>query len=160
MYADSFADEMLPHRDSLHGIARRLGGDPDDLVQETLLRAFQARASYRRGSNARAWLHRILINVAMTEHRRTARDRRLALRVAAEPEPELEPSPEAAQPEERQVALAAALATLPIADRRVVELADFDELRYRDIARVLDCPVGTVMSRLHRARKKLRRRLA
>jgi len=148
-----FLAEVMPHLDALHAAAAHLGLDADDLVQETYLRAIAAWRTYRPGSNARGWLHRILTNVAMTEHRRRARDRRLAARVAAEPSPDAVIEIEPRGPD---VDVHAALAALEPRDRRVVELADVEGLRYRDVARILGCPVGTVMSRLHRARRRLR----
>jgi RNA polymerase sigma-70 factor, ECF subfamily len=151
---DAFVDEVMPHLDDMRARARHLGLDADDLVQETYARALAARHTYRAGSNARAWLGRILLNVALTEHRRRARDRRLEARVLAQPQPE---APRPDDPRlEPSVDVCAALKSLPERDRRVVELADVEGLRYRDVARVLGCPVGTVMSRLHRARRKLR----
>jgi RNA polymerase sigma-70 factor (ECF subfamily) len=151
---DEFLAEVVPHQNALRAAARRYGRDVDDLVQETYLRAIAARASYRRGSNPRAWLYRILVNVAMTEHRKSARDRRLAARVAEQP------APEAANPSEPMTGLLGdvreALAALSPPDRHVVELADVEGLRYRDMAELLGCPIGTVMSRLHRARRRLR----
>jgi RNA polymerase sigma-70 factor (ECF subfamily) len=148
-----FLGEVMPHLDALHAAAARLGLDADDLVQETYLRALAAWRTYRPGSNARGWLHRILTNVAMSEHRRRARDRRLCARVAAQPHEEAAPDPEPRGPD---VDVQAALEALAPRDRRVVELADVEGLRYRDVARILGCPVGTVMSRLHRARRRLR----
>ncbi|HUS63612.1 MAG TPA: RNA polymerase sigma factor [Kofleriaceae bacterium] len=150
--------EVIPHLVALRGTARRLGREPDDLVQETYLRALAARRSYRPGSNAKAWLHRILVNVAMTEHRKRARDRRLEARLAAQPEPEPIAAPEPLP--QSHTDLRAALLQLTSADQEVVRLADLEGLRYRDVARVLGCPLGTVMSRLHRARRRLRQSLA
>jgi RNA polymerase sigma-70 factor (ECF subfamily) len=148
-----FLAEVMPHWKSLRASATRFGLDPDDLAQETWLRALAAHQSYRPGSNARAWLQRILINVACTEHRRRTRDRRRCARVAAQP---TAPPDEPARPEP-DVDVQAALRALGPRDRRVVELADVEGLRYRDVARILGCPVGTIMSRLHRARRRLRR---
>jgi len=152
---EAFLDEMLPHLRSLTLSARRLGCDPDDLVQETYLRAFAARRSYRKGSNARAWLSRIMVNAAMSEHRRNSRDRRLAARVAELPRPR---SPEAELPAQSRE-LRVALGRLSSTDREVVSLADIEGLRYREMARRLGCPIGTVMSRLFRARRRLRAQL-
>jgi RNA polymerase sigma-70 factor (ECF subfamily) len=151
---EAFDAEVLPHLPALRGAARRMSRDPEDLVQETYCHALAARASYRRGSNARAWLYRILMNLAVNGHRLRARDRRLEARL-------LEVVPPEAMPEEpsRVRAVRAGLARLSPSDRQVIELVDLDGLRYRDVARVLDCPVGTVMSRLHRARKRLRKSL-
>jgi RNA polymerase sigma-70 factor (ECF subfamily) len=148
---NEFLDEVMPHRESLRAQAARLGLDADDLVQETYVRAIAAHRTYRAGSNARAWLHRILTNVALTEYRRRARDRRLCARVAAQP-----PSEPDAPPPSPEVDVDAALSSLSEGDRKILELADVEGLRYRDVARVLGCPVGTVMSRLHRARRRLR----
>ncbi len=150
-----FTTELYPHVHLLRRLARRWAGpDADDLVQETFARAIAARHSYRAGSNGRAWLCRILCNLAVSERRRRAREERLRTRVVA-----LTPPPVVAEPEPRALddaALVATLAELPACDRRILELAELEELSYREIARVLDCPVGTVMSRLHRARRRLR----
>jgi RNA polymerase sigma-70 factor (ECF subfamily) len=148
---EAFLQTLLPHEPLLRRLARRFGSDGDDLVQETFMRALAARHGFRVGSNTRAWLCRILVNCAITEKRRLARDRRLAERVAQEP---VEIAVE--RPEALDVDLAAALAALSPQDRRVLELAEIDGLHYREIARALDCPIGTVMSRLHRARRRLR----
>src|SRR5258706_8019753 len=84
----AFYEELLPHRDALRRTARRLRlRDADDLVQETYLRALAARQRYRSGSNAGAWLHRIMVNAALSEHRRSGRERRMAARYAVEPRP-------------------------------------------------------------------------
>jgi RNA polymerase sigma-70 factor, ECF subfamily len=156
MSPEPFLAEVLPHRESLRRTARRLRSrDADDLVQETYLRAFAARHRYRSGSNAGAWLHRILVNTALSEHRRGARERRMNARLAVEPRAESHDS----EPMPGLDALDDALATLPAHERHVVELTELRGLRYRDAARELDCPIGTVMSRLHRARKHLRKKL-
>jgi RNA polymerase sigma-70 factor, ECF subfamily len=156
MSPEPFLAEVLPHRESLRRTARRLRlRDADDLVQETYLRALAARHRYRSGSNAGAWLHRILVNAALSEHRRGARERRLALRLAVEPRHE-----NSSEPMPGLEHLDSALAELPPHERRVVELTELRGLRYRDAARELDCPIGTVMSRLHRARAHLRKTLS
>jgi RNA polymerase sigma-70 factor (ECF subfamily) len=154
----TFDAEILPHFAQLHALARRLGAaDAEDLVQETYLRALAARARYRAGSNARAWLCRILVNAALSEHRRRRRDRRLRERIAAEPR---EAAGEPRGPLPGFGPVRHALDGLPPQERRVVELADLDGLRYREVARALGCPIGTVMSRLHRARRRLRAQVA
>ena len=150
-----FTTELYPHVHLLQRLARRwAGGDAEDLVQETFARAIAARRRYQAGSNGRAWLCRILCNLAVSERRRRARDERLRTRVIA-----LAPPPVPSEPAPRELddtELVAALAELPACDRRILELAEIEELSYREIARVLACPVGTVMSRLHRARRRLR----
>jgi RNA polymerase sigma-70 factor (ECF subfamily) len=158
MSPEPFLAEVLPHRESLRRAARRLRPrDADDLVQETYLRALLARERYRSGSNAGAWLHRILVNAALSEHRKSGRERRLHARIAFEPRTEEAAETTATSP--RLDSLQAALATLPSHERRVVELTELRGLRYRDAARELGCPIGTVMSRLHRARAHLRERM-
>jgi RNA polymerase sigma-70 factor (ECF subfamily) len=156
MELNEFAAELLPHAPLLLRLARRVGAaDADDLVQETFARALAARHRYRTGSNGRAWLCRILCNLAISDRRRRARDERLRARVVAStPEPEAE-VPEPRAPLE-EAALRAALAQLLPAERHILELAEIEDLSYREIARALDCPIGTVMSRLHRARRRLR----
>jgi RNA polymerase sigma-70 factor (ECF subfamily) len=155
MELHEFAAELYPHARLLQRLARRWAGvDADDLVQETFARAIAARHRYQAGSNGRAWLCRILCNLAISERRRRARDERLRSRVIAlQPEPvEREPEPHALDDAE----LVAVLASLHPSERRILELAEIEELSYREIAHALDCPVGTVMSRLHRARRRLR----
>jgi RNA polymerase sigma-70 factor (ECF subfamily) len=155
MELHEFAAELYPHVRLLQRLARRWGGvDADDLVQETFARALAARHRYEVGSNGRAWLCRILCNLAISERRRHARDERLRARVLAmsPTAPPREPEP----PPLDEADLAAALAALQPAERRILELAEIEELSYREIARAMDCPLGTVMSRLHRARRRLR----
>jgi RNA polymerase sigma-70 factor (ECF subfamily) len=155
MELHEFTNELYPHAHLLQRLARRWssGSDADDLVQETFARAIAARHRYQVGSNGRAWLCRILCNLAVSERRRRARDERLRTRVIAlAPAPPSEPEPHALDDAD----LVAALAELHPADRRILELAELEELSYREIARALECPVGTVMSRLHRARRRLR----
>jgi RNA polymerase sigma-70 factor (ECF subfamily) len=156
MELHEFATELYPHAPLLQRLARRWGGaEADDLVQETFARALAARHRYQVGSNGRAWLCRILCNLAVSERRRRARDERLRTRVMAlvPAEPPREPEP----PPLDEADLAAALASLAPTERRILELAELEELSYREIARTLECPLGTVMSRLHRARRHLRR---
>jgi RNA polymerase sigma-70 factor (ECF subfamily) len=147
----AFEHEILPHLGELQPVARRLG-DADDLLQQTALQALSARHQFRPGSNARAWLYRILVNVAMTEHRVRARARRLEARLAFE----MLEHPAANDDAEQARAVRSALARLSPRDQQILELADVEGCRYREIARILDVPIGTVMSRLCRARRRLR----
>jgi len=153
---DSFTAEMLPHLSSLRRAARRLPGDPDDLVQETLLRALRAQGLYRPGSNAGGWLHRILTNVAISEHRRCRRQRALVERLVHEPVA----ANDAPAPQPQAKPLGGALDRLLPAERQIIELCDLEGLLYREAAVKLGCPLGTVMSRLHRARRRLRAEVA
>jgi RNA polymerase sigma-70 factor (ECF subfamily) len=151
-----FEAETLPHLAELRRAARLLSrGHADDLVQETFLRAFQARDRYRLGSNARAWLYKILTNAAHSARRRELRDLRLRERFASEPMPADNAAERPSLPKSR-VAIGNALAALPEPYRKVVEMTDVDGLSYREVAARLDVPIGTVMSRLHRARRRLR----
>jgi RNA polymerase sigma-70 factor (ECF subfamily) len=162
----SFEREALVHLEELKAIAMRYTRnerDADDLVQETLLRAFVAWDRFQSGTNCRAWLFRILTNNFINEYRRIAKERRLndearglfcptRRRAAADPEGVMM---------ERLIGdeVSAALAALPHDYRKVVELADLQGLSYREVANRLGCPMGTVMSRLHRARRQLERAL-
>lgn len=124
----------------------------DDLLQETLLKAWRGFGGYRRGTNFRAWLATILRHAAV--------DRARAIRLEPLPLDETRladaPAVDAALPEDVE----AALAKLPAMHRVLVVLCDVQGLKYREIADALDIPIGTVMSGLHAARAKLREYLA
>ena len=152
--AERFRLRMLPHLDAAHRFARFLARDlhaAEEIVQEGYLRAYRAFATYR-GEADRAWLFAILRNCW--------RDR------ARNGGPALEPidmyeiaddwTPEALL--QRQCTIASvrdAIAALPLAFREVIVLRELDELPYRDIAALVDVPIGTVMSRLARGRQLL-----
>ncbi len=159
---------MLPHLDAMYGVALRLTRSPadaEDLVQDAVLRAYRFFDRYEPGTNAKAWLLRILTNTFINRHRRKVRERevmeegegRLAgertvgadmLRRLGDP---------AGETERRLLAteIRIALEQLSEEQRLMVVLADVEGLSYREIAEVVGCPIGTVMSRLHRARKRL-----
>jgi RNA polymerase sigma-70 factor (ECF subfamily) len=165
--ASAFAVHVLPQVEVLYRVARSLTGqsaDAEDLVQETLLRAFRSIERFD-GRHPRAWLLTILRN---TEHNRHRRRRPVLL---DDPDDIGEHgSPGARErvssPEELLVdasfdaAVEAAVRALPLRYREVVALVDVQGLGYADAAAVLGVPVGTVTSRLHRARKQIRVRLA
>jgi RNA polymerase sigma-70 factor (ECF subfamily) len=152
----AFQQELLPHTPFLRRLARRFNArDAEDLVQETFLRALGAHARYRPGSNGRAWLGRILCNLAVSDLRRRRRDARLAERLRG-----LDAEVAAAAPLLRADRLRAALAQLSDGDREILELAEVEQRSYLEIARALSCPLGTVMSRLFRARRRLRQAVA
>lgn len=151
---DPYNQEILPCVPELSRTALRLARGTvlaDDLVQETLARAWQARASFQPGTNARAWTHRILFNTYINHYRKRKRERDALeeLRRAGRHEPR---HPHDGFGDE----VAAALRALQPEFREAVELVDLGDLSYQDAADRLDCPVGTVMSRLHRGRKRLR----
>ena len=154
-----FERSVAPHVGSLRSAARRLArdaADADDLVQETLLRAFRFWDRYAADSHLRAWLHRILRNAFVNEYRRRTRERdilqqaRAAFEIGA---PAREP---AASENELDGSLSGALAALPDEYRAVLWTVAVDDASYREAAERLGCPVGTVMSRLHRARRGMR----
>lgn len=171
--ADRFIRDALPHLDQLYRGARRMTPtryDAEDLVQQTMERAYNSFRSFRDGTNLRAWLFRIMYNAWVDDYR--ARQRRplellsadlsdweLATHAARAPiglrSAEVE-ALEAMGDDE----IAAALDELPMEHRMAVYFADVEGMRYREIATLMDVPIGTVMSRLHRARRRLRQLLA
>jgi RNA polymerase sigma-70 factor (ECF subfamily) len=164
---EAFEAEMLPHLDAAYRVAWALSGnqqDAEDLVQETFLRAYRGYRRYRRGTNARAWLLTIMRN-AFLNTRRAARSRPMAISLEAGEGTIDAPDRETPGPEEqvlsdfdRQVVLSA-LAELPEFLRSVLALVDLAGMRYAEAAQVLQCPIGTVMSRLYRGRRELAKRL-
>jgi RNA polymerase sigma-70 factor (ECF subfamily) len=169
---EAFDAEVLPHLDLLFGNALRLTrskADAEDLLQETVLRAFRFFDRFERGSNIKAWLLRIQYNLFVNRYRRNVRERDVRETMTHEPSgrdvvsrPALQaltdPDGAAMGPLVQQE-LALALEQLPEDHRTVIVLADIEELSYKEIAEVMGCPIGTVMSRLHRARRSLRERV-
>jgi RNA polymerase sigma-70 factor (ECF subfamily) len=153
-----FESEALPHMRSLYGTAYRLtrnAADAEDLVQETLLRAFRAFEGYTPDTNIRAWLYTILYRVRADHYRRAGRSPQTV---------ELEDEGPAVAPPQDALArgqedVARALEELPECFRSAVVLRDLQEFSYEEIARILNVPIGTVMSRIHRGRALLRQRL-
>lgn len=172
--AETFLDFVRPHWRCLHlaaGQYARQGADARDMVQEALLRAWRNYAPSDRLSYERAWLFVILRNVAAEWHRTAGRRIRLVpatdveLTDVAGVEPGgplggLPAMDEASFREFLDDRVVAALDALAPAFREVVILSVAGGLTYREIAEVVDCPVGTVMSRMARARRELRSRLA
>lgn len=169
---DRFEALVLPHLDALHYTAMRLARDQstaEDLVQETFLRAYRALHQLTQEESCRAWLMKIMTNIWLNQRQQRGREG-MTLDVY-----ELDLShTEAAQwshqsiPEEPEHAasrkqlcedLDQALRRLPEAFRIVVMLADVEGLSYKEVAETLQCPIGTVMSRLYRARQLLRKTL-
>ena len=164
---EALARDGLVHLDALHRLARHLTGrdaDAEDLVQETYTRAFAGAARFAPGTNVKAWLFRILRNTFISDHRR----RRASPIVAGSDVADGAEAPEADWLRDdleldrlRKVVgaeIEAALLSLP-EEARTVVLLDLEDLTETEIAGVLDCPVGTVKSRLSRARAALRERL-
>jgi RNA polymerase sigma-70 factor (ECF subfamily) len=167
-----FEEEALQLSDQVYQVARRLAGsreEAEDLVQETYARAFRAWRSFQPGTNLRAWLFRILTNLNIDRGRRIQRSPDM------QPLEEndyflynkLEESAGEGNVDERRVVerlsqndTVVALADLPHDFRDVVLLVDLADFTYSDAAQILDIPIGTVMSRLHRGRRMLKRALA
>jgi RNA polymerase sigma-70 factor, ECF subfamily len=160
--ADSFAATVLPYARQLHTVALRLTGNPsdaEDLVQETYAKAYAGFGTFTPGTNLRAWLCRIETNTFLTAYR----NRRRRPEVLADPLESLAWERTVADSAE-DVALALlpnpgllrALRTLPGQMAATVYLADAEGFSYAEIAEITGVPLGTVMSRLHRARKRLR----
>jgi RNA polymerase sigma-70 factor, ECF subfamily len=167
-----FEEEALEFADQVYRVARRLVGtreEAEELVQETYARAFRSWRSYTPGTNMRAWLLRILTNLNTDRGRRIQRtpdlqpleegDYYLANKLAAA-EGEQVLDQERVVERLSQNGVVDALASLPHDFRDVVVLVDLGEFSYAEAAQILDVPIGTVMSRLHRGRRILKQKLA
>jgi RNA polymerase sigma-70 factor (ECF subfamily) len=166
-----FEEEALELSDQVYRVARRLVSsreEAEDLVQETYARAFRSWRSYTPGTNMRAWLLRILTNLNIDRGRRQQRS------------PDLQPleegdyylynrleqaSPSVSEQDRvvdrlSQDDIVSALSAVPHDFRDVIVLVDIGDFTYADAAQILDIPIGTVMSRLHRGRRILKRELA
>ncbi len=166
-----FESTLLVHLDALYGTALRLTRDireAEDLVQDTMLAAFRHFDRFLPGSNARAWLYKILHNTFIDKYRRSKRERVARELMIDDDLPNLmseDASRTATSPDEllTQPLLSddvkRALEALPYEYRMAVVLCDLEEFAYKEIADILDCPVGTVMSRLHRGRRLLQKAL-
>ena len=157
-----FIRDVLPLVDQLYRAALRYTRNPadaEDLVQETMAKAYVGFHSFRAGTNLRAWLYRIMTNTWISSYRTAQRrpDEVLSADVtdvrlsAATPSAEL-----AALDAMGDDEVLDALRALPEGQRMVVYYADVEGFRYKEIAAIMDMPLGTVMSRLHRGRRNLR----
>jgi RNA polymerase sigma-70 factor (ECF subfamily) len=166
-----FEEEALALADQVYRVARHLVGnreEAEDLVQETYARAFRSWRSFTPGTNLRAWLLRILTNLNID------RGRRIQRQPDQQPLEEgdyflynrLEETTDGVPDEERVVQrlsqndVVSALSEVPHDFRDVVVLVDIGDFTYADAAQILDIPVGTVMSRLHRGRRILKQAMA
>ena len=169
---ERFERDVLPLLPSLYGAAMRMTRNPtdaEDLVQDTYLRAFRGFAGFQEGTNLKAWLYRILTNSFINTYRKKQREPQIvegpddadewylydrlggrSVEVSAENEV-LDRIPDAD--------VKAALESLSENFRLAVLLADVEGFSYKEIAEIMDVPIGTVMSRLHRGRKALERAL-
>jgi RNA polymerase sigma-70 factor (ECF subfamily) len=167
-----FEELALAHLDPLYSAALRLTKnerDAEDLVQDTCMRAYRFFDKFERGTNIKAWLFKILTNTFINRYRRRVKERTVVEGSEREAVHERFISRDAtdfaANPEQyffdRLLSddVLRAIDSLPIDFRLVVILADLQEFSYREIAEILECPVGTVMSRLFRGRKLLQKNL-
>src|SRR3954471_15516116 len=159
----SFDAEALPHLDALYRVALRLTADPtqaEDLVQDTMLKAYRSWRQYRPGTNAKGWLLTILRNTFINDYRRRKHEPIAMDLEAAEPHA-LYRSMQESDPEGTFFAqivdakVLEAIDALPEEFREVLVLSDIEGMSYGEIADTLKIPVGTVKSRLFRARRQL-----
>ena len=165
-----FEDEVVPLREVLYRRAVRMSGnhaDAEDLVQETMTRAYARFRSFRPGTNVKAWLLRILTNAYINGYRKKRRqpvgystehvpDHLLAKAFARSTTMELRSAEEQALNALPDNDVKAAMNALPPQFRQVVYYADVEGFRYKEIAAMMNIPRGTVMSQLHRGRQRLR----
>jgi RNA polymerase sigma-70 factor (ECF subfamily) len=169
-----FAEQAMEHADALYTAALRMTRNPaeaEDLVQETFLKAYRGFGGYEQGTNLKAWLYRILTNTFINTYRAKKRrpdesaldeveDLYLYRRLGG-----LEAAAAGRSAEDElmdhftESEVKEALESLPEQFRIAVLLADVEGFSYKEIAEILDIPIGTVMSRLHRGRKGLEKRL-
>jgi RNA polymerase sigma-70 factor (ECF subfamily) len=168
-----FEADALQHLDALYAHGLRLTRSPsdaEDLVQDTFVKALRFYDRFERGTNLKAWLLRIQFNSFVNKYRRRAKENSIAESMSHEPAGEatmgrgalralLDPHSAMLRPVV-SAEIQAVLEQLPEDHRTVVILADVEELSYKEIAEIMSCPIGTVMSRLHRARRTLQEKLA
>jgi len=162
----------LPHLDALYGAALRMTrdvGNAEDLVQDAIVRAYRFFDRFEQGTNIKAWLFKILTNTFINSYRRRARERNATegaekvtvstrssssdvTRRSVDPEKSILDNMVSSE-------VITALDSVPIDFRVVVILADLQDFSYKEIAEIVGCPVGTVMSRLFRGRRILRGKL-
>jgi RNA polymerase sigma-70 factor (ECF subfamily) len=170
--ADTFSEEALTHLDAMYGVACKLTRNPteaEDLVQDAFVKAMRGRHQFHAGTNLKAWLFRILTNTFINKYRRGGLERSLFDGPDADPLADGWVSANTMRQlrDPEQVALLPmvegeirkALDALPDEFKLAVVLCDVEEFSYQEIAEIMGCPIGTVMSRLHRGRKLLQRAL-
>jgi RNA polymerase sigma-70 factor, ECF subfamily len=165
-----FEREVMPHLQALYGVALRMAkseSDAEDLVQDAILRAYRFWDGFESGTNARAWLMRIMTNVFRNRYRERTREQDIL--DEAETSTANVGQFQGSAPRDAESALFGrmlsrdvekALAQLPPEFRLPVILADLEDLSYKEIADIMECPAGTVMSRLYRGRRMLQKMLS
>lgn len=166
-----FEREFMPHMNSMYNFAYRLTFDEDDakdLVQETYLKAYRFIESFEKGTNARAWLFRILKNSFINEFRKKSKE---PSKVDYQEVESFYNSDDVNKPITTDLRvetvrdligdeIATALSSLDVDFRMVIILCDLEGFKYDEMAKILDIPIGTVRSRLHRARNLLKEKLS
>lgn len=166
-----FDNEFMPHVDSMYNFGYRLTFDEDDakdLVQDTYLKAFRFINSFQRGTNAKAWLFRILKNSFINEFRKKSKQ---PSKVDYNEVEQFYNSDDAGENITTDLRvetvqhmigdeISGALNGIPVDFRTVIILSDLEGFTYEEMSKILDIPIGTVRSRLHRARNMLKEKLA
>lgn len=167
---EDFNEEIIPHLDALYNFGLRLTSDPndaEDLVQDTIVKAYRFFSSYEKGTNAKAWLFRILKNSYINNYRKKSK------KPAEVDYDEVATFYETIRAERTETSdledkmfreliddeLSQALDNIPEDFRTVVLLCDVEDFTYEEIANMLDVPIGTIRSRLHRGRNLLKAEL-
>lgn len=165
-----FNEEIIPHLDALYNFGLRLTSDPndaEDLVQDTIVKAYRFFSSYEKGTNAKAWLFRILKNSYINNYRKKSKKPQEVDydEVATFYETIRAERTETSDLEDKMFReliddeLSQALDNIPEDFRTVVLLCDVEDFTYEEIANMLDVPIGTIRSRLHRGRNLLKAEL-
>ncbi len=166
-----FTREFMPHIDSMYNFAFRLTMDEDDandLVQDTYLKAFRFIKSFEQGTNAKAWLFRILKNSFINDYRKKSKEPSKVDYQEVETTYNSEEASDTTYTVDLRAdavqeligdEVANALNALPVDFRTVIILCDIEGFTYEEMAKILDIPIGTVRSRLHRARNLLKEKL-
>jgi len=161
----------MPHIDSMYNCAFRLTNDEDDandLVQDTYLKAFRFINSFERGTNAKAWLFRILKNSFINDYRKKSKEpskvdyQDVETTYNSTEDAEMDATTDLRTETVQDMIgdeVANALNSLPVDFRTVIILCDIEGFTYEEMAKILDIPIGTVRSRLHRARNLLKEKL-
>ena len=166
-----FNKEFMPHIDAMYNFAYRLTNDEDDandLIQDTYLKAFRFINSFQEGTNAKAWLFRILKNSFINDYRKKSKEpskvdyQEVETVYNSVEDAEFESTTDLRLESVQDMIgdeVALALNGLPIDFRTVIILCDIEGFTYEEMAKILDIPIGTVRSRLHRARNLLKEKL-
>lgn len=167
---EDFEDEIVPHLDAMYNFALRLTSDPsdaEDLVQDTIVKAYRFFSSYEKGTNAKAWLFRILKNSYINNYRKQSKQPNQVDydEVSSFYETIRADRTDTSDLEDKMFRelidddISNALEELPEDFRTVVLLCDVEGFTYEEIANMLDVPIGTIRSRLHRGRNLLKAQL-